>query len=163
MEPADQTWTRFKTEFSTEYHEQKEQRKLTAEGIIFRKANSVVTNPPNSEIATDLENLSLAAVNDRQMMQKLITANKTLIANNKTLTEKITTAVKAFTNLTTNNRNLPPPDPKGYCWMHGYIVSPGHSRKSCTNKAEGHKDEETRANIMGGSDKNKDWKQAGTS
>jgi len=38
-----------------------------------------------------------------------------------------------------------------YCWTHGYRVAPNHNSSTCRSKAEGHKDEATRSNTMGGS------------
>jgi hypothetical protein len=42
----------------------------------------------------------------------------------------------------TNNEN--------YCWSHGYHVGLNHTSSNCTKKARGHKDNATKANIMGG-------------
>jgi hypothetical protein len=42
----------------------------------------------------------------------------------------------------TNNAN--------YCWSHGYQVGLNHTSSNCTKKAPGHKDNTTKANIMGG-------------
>ena len=48
-------------------------------------------------------------------------------------------------------------DPNGYCCTHGYSVHLNHSSANCKYQAEGHKTEATRANSMGGMNKNKDW------
>ena len=42
-------------------------------------------------------------------------------------------------------------DPMGYCWTHGYRVVCGHNSANCKRKLQGHKDNATRDNIMGGS------------
>jgi len=52
-------------------------------------------------------------------------------------------------------------DPKGYCWTHGYRVRVGHNSFTCTNKKEGHKDEATLPNNLGGSTQNKNWVHPG--
>ncbi len=49
------------------------------------------------------------------------------------------------------------PDPRGYCWSHGYRVGHGHTGHTCSNPKEGHQPTATRNNIMGGSVTNKDW------
>ena len=46
------------------------------------------------------------------------------------------------------------PDPNGYCWTHGYVVSHGHNSKTCNSKADGHQDEATRTNTLRGSTRN---------
>eukprot|EP00804_Cyclotella_cryptica_P003024 CCRYP_006030-RA/>CCRYP_006030-RA protein AED:0.48 eAED:0.47 QI:0/-1/0/1/-1/1/1/0/108 len=49
-------------------------------------------------------------------------------------------------------------DPNGYCWSHGYKVKIGHNSLTCNKRLDGHKDNATRANTMGGKEYNKDWK-----
>ena len=41
-------------------------------------------------------------------------------------------------------------DPNGYCWTHGFKVKKGHSSKTCKSRGEGHKEDATRSNTMGG-------------
>jgi hypothetical protein len=46
----------------------------------------------------------------------------------------------------------PMPDRGGYCWTHGYRVSKlNHTSVNCCWKDDGHKDEATRNNNLGGS------------
>ena len=42
---------------------------------------------------------------------------------------------------------------RSYCWTHGSIKNLQHSSETCKNKAEGHKDEATSDNKLGGSTK----------
>jgi len=42
---------------------------------------------------------------------------------------------------------------RSYCWTHGSIKNLKHSSETCKNKAEGHKDEATSDNKLGGSTK----------
>ena len=86
-------------------------------------------------------------------------------------------------NFVINNRTLPQaPDTKKrsqlkkgedtlnlnrYCWTHGYKVAKGHNSHTCSNRAEGHQVEATRANplehkerkpstcLLGGTSRNK--------
>ena len=41
-------------------------------------------------------------------------------------------------------------DPMGYCWSHGFKVRCEHTGKTCTKRADGHKEEAMRGNTMGG-------------
>lgn len=49
-------------------------------------------------------------------------------------------------------------DPNGYCWTHGYKVTKNHNSKTCKTRKEGHQEDATRANTMGGSTENINWK-----
>jgi hypothetical protein len=42
-------------------------------------------------------------------------------------------------------------DSGGYCWSHGYYVTPTHTSATCATKRNGHVDTATRENNMGGS------------
>ena len=48
-------------------------------------------------------------------------------------------------------------DPAGYCHTHGYRVHASHTSAKCKKKKKGHKNEATRANTMGGSNRNQGW------
>lgn len=49
-------------------------------------------------------------------------------------------------------------NPNGYCWSHGYKVTKNHNSNTCRTRKDGHKEEATRANTMGGSTENINWK-----
>jgi hypothetical protein len=46
-------------------------------------------------------------------------------------------------------------DQGGYCWTHGYAVTKNHTSQNCRTKGPGHKEEATRDNQMGGSQRGK--------
>ena len=51
-----------------------------------------------------------------------------------------------------SHNTSPMPDRGGYCWTHGYRVSKlNHTSVNCRWKDDGHKDEATRNNNLGGS------------
>jgi hypothetical protein len=61
-------------------------------------------------------------------------------------------------------KNVPPPrnpkrrpfvDQGSYCWTHGYAVTRNHNSQNCRTKGPGHKEEATRENQMGGSQRGK--------
>jgi hypothetical protein len=48
------------------------------------------------------------------------------------------------------------PSPSNYCWTHGYKVGSTHTCLTCKLQKQGHKNEATRADNMGGSQANKE-------
>ena len=46
-----------------------------------------------------------------------------------------------------------PPPALTYCWTHGSSINIKHTSSTCKNKAEGHQDNATTENKMGGSEK----------
>ena len=84
------------------------------------------------------------------------------------MSEKLAQALKTIATLTRYSVQKPKTntqlkfdlqmDPVGYCWSHGYKIKLGHSSATCTRKKPGHQDTATRADIMGCSTANKNWK-----
>ena len=110
-----------------------------------------------------LENLTLAATADRNIVTGLIATNRKLVEANTTLdtqvkallaTKALLTATQgaASTNKPHNSNNKheqPPLDPSRYCWYHGYKVRQGHTSKTCVGKLQGHQEKATRTNTLG--------------
>ena len=117
-----------------------------------------------------LANLETATKSDRQAFTDLASTNATLTAKlldmqkmqEKMALEisklKIAAAKCKCTDSRNTPRFTPDWDPTGYCWTHGHKVTVGHNSKNCKFKNGGHKDDATKDNIMGGSQKNKGWK-----
>ena len=115
-------------------------------------------------MATEMENMAVAATADRNIVTELIATNRKLVEANTTLATQVkalvaTNALLAATqgaaatnkphNATTKREQLPL-DPSGYCWSHGYKVRQGHTSKTCGGKLQGHQEEATRTNTLGG-------------
>ena len=166
---ADKTWTNFKTLFAAEYHQLKEEQRLTTSAAGYSSMNHV--QGFTEDLSSAIDNLAMATESDKNTIQELVEANKKLTETNAELVAQLKLAL--------GNKcvEVPAPskakslhdkwlayeakmDPEGYCWTHGYRVVRGHCSKSCTNKAAGHKDEATRQNPMGGSTRNKNWTPA---
>ena len=135
-----------------------------------------------NQMVESLDNLALAATQKNETIEKLIEMNsqkdKTIASLTKSLeaekatntkllyiiTQSIGSSAQAATNkvmngaFTAGSGNERKWDPEGYCWSHCYRVSRNHSSKTCTQQREGHKEEATRANTMGGSSANSHWK-----
>ena len=122
--------------------------------------------------AEALANLATATAADRQAVAELSISNATLTHEFRTATATIATLQQRLANCEcaptprtgktgqkqhqqNPRREFTPLDPNGYCWSHGYNVSRGHNGASCYNTLPGHKSAATRADPMGGSNKNK--------
>ena len=178
------TWPLFKTYFAEEYHDLKEQQKVNTSQTQFHGANAVVdisTALDNLAMAATTDRDIVAQLTESN--KQLVAMNTTLTAQLKSAMENNSMLIKKLGNTTIKNtpnasktpkpakamtiaydRNAPfdhtkwlaSLDPAGYCWTHGYRVQVGHDSKNCKGKLGGHKDEATRADIMGGSTKGKD-------
>lgn len=173
---AEKTWDNFKTFIAAEYHDLKELQRHGGGTPNFHGAHNVV------DITQALDNLALAATTDRDIVNKLTTANQQLVTTIKNLTDQLKQALENNTKLIaalgqTGSTHLGTPatnntpgarkvfskteweanlDPNGYCWTHGYRVQNGHNSHNCKGKLKDHNDEATRNNNMGGSQKGKD-------
>ena len=156
----DKTWTNFKRHFAAEYHEIREQQRVSGDAG-FNSANHA---HETTDMATALENLALAATADQNIVTDLIATNRRLFEANTTLATQVkslvaTNALLTATqgaatmnkmhNATTKSEKLPI-NPSGYCWSHGYKVRQGHTSKTCGGKLQGHQEEATRTNTLGG-------------
>ena len=181
---ATKTWAHWKTQYRAAHTARK--RQLLAAGTTgtgeplggHTHAANAAQLDPNNLLTPDaftrldgyLDNLANAATQEKTTLAQLIDNNASLTSTVTSLTTALASLTTAYTLLA----NGPPPaasaaktasrsassskfEPGGYCWTHGYKVSKGHSSATCSNKSDGHKDTATRANIMGGSKRNKDW------
>ena len=79
---------------------------------------------------------------NQKMLQKIISITKE--------NEMQLHIIENLTGTMTKNLHKPNTNPNGYCWMHRYHIGHGHTSKTFTFRAPGHKEEGTRADIMGG-------------
>ena len=125
-----------------------------------------------------LANLALATADDRNAVANLTSANSTLAAQIKALNEHNTKQKEEMESLKTNakyiltllqdtslrrnnnnnnrNRNNRQYRPRNtpqifYCWSHGVTNGEHHTSSNCSNKKQGHQDNATILNRMGGS------------
>jgi hypothetical protein len=168
--PVNQTWADFRREFA---RPQREQRIIssTASGAGYHTANVAeyydpTPLPANRGFVTVVANLVTATSADRETVATLIKAIATLTEQLKAkdiwaksqeaelkrlLGEQgIATPIaaagptKAYVRKSHKTKN------DNYCWSHGYQVGLNHTSANCTKKAPGHKDNVSKANIMGG-------------
>ena len=130
-------------------------------------ANAVV--PVIGKMEAALDSLALAATNDKAVVQQLTAANLALTNTVVTLTAAIKKLVEAAAKKKGTVASMSTPGrvpganatyPGNYCWTHRHRVSKGHTSETCSNKAEGHKNNATAADTKGGSKNNKGWDKA---
>ena len=110
----------------------------------------------------DLINIVTAAEEDRETMMsqnKTITdLTKNVAALNQKL-QQATTGYNRGSGLPVDKRSQTNPkgvnekqfrDVGGYCWTHGHCVEIGHDSRTCQSKREGHGENATISNNMGG-------------
>jgi hypothetical protein len=124
-----------------------------------------------TDTAEAFANLASATAADRTMLQELMATNSSLLAQLAHKDQELAQLRQQIARATAT-APAPTPAPGGgpyaalppgkkrfnnlnYCWSCGYDVSLGHTCESCTRKLQGHKDNATRANNMGGSQRNK--------
>ena len=184
MAPALKTWATWKTTYRAAHIARKRQLLATGSGEPLSRAHAVTADnfPAATYDKLDgyLDNLANAAAHEKSTLAQLVESNAMLTANNATLTTSLAALTAAYTLLAGTKPNATPTPgtnaqnkrqqgktgseqkfaPNGYCWTHGYKVGLRHTSASCSNKAQGHKDNATRTNTMNGSIANKGWDQA---
>ena len=166
---ASRTWTAWKTAFRLAHLKRQRQILASGGGEPLGGAHGVTPTPflPDSmdRFGSALDNLALAATNDKTVLEQLTAANLALTGTIATLTatnKKLADKARAGTAGTPRTPGTPGkgtrnPHRGNYCWTHGHRVSKEHTSATCFNKAAGHKDDATRANTMGGSENDKGW------
>jgi hypothetical protein len=86
--------------------------------------------------------------NDRAVIKLL----RQEMASMRQLIEQLQNVPKPVPN---NRTRRPYVDHGSYCWTHGYGITKTHNSQNCHTKGPGHKDEATRENNMGGSQRGK--------
>jgi hypothetical protein len=168
--PVNQTWADFHREFA---RAQREQRIIsrTASGAGYHTANIAehyepTPMPAKTGFVTAMANLATATSADRETVATLTREIATLTDQLKAIDIWAKSQEDEVRRLLgTHGNACPPVEPgptntyvrksyktnnKNYCWSHGYQVGLNHTSANCTKKAPGHKDNATKANIIGG-------------
>lgn len=157
---ADKTYENMKEHFLQAQQELRAQQQTTQHGGY---AHFAANDNLHEQTATALANLATANASDREAFSALVTNNSQLTEQlNKALTE-IAKLNKTIQNLSTNHRSSNNntqnnsnrnsqfrAQPKSYCWTHGYKVSKNHNSRNCNARANGHQENATLENNMGG-------------
>jgi hypothetical protein len=121
--PADQTWANFLVHFNRENNERL--RKLTAQKAGYHGAHQAI--PESANTTNTLQRRAPPVTTPPQRVPPA------------TNTPAITPD-----HITTNGRKM------YYCWSHGLGTNPNHTSHNCRNKKNGHNDDATADNLMGG-------------
>jgi hypothetical protein len=153
---ADKTWENFK-DFVLEAQENNRELQRNTKQAGYGLATEqfeFLANYVLAQAAKENENANAAniakATSGSTVDERMYNA---LLKRMEAIEEKLTTMCKpagpARPKPTTKQDN------GFYCWTHGYLVAKNHTSATCRSKAEGHKDEATRENNMGGSQNGK--------
>ena len=160
--PVDKTWPRFKTHFGDAQRLLRLQQRTSRQSG-FHQGNAAMFGmsptltalppppPPLDNNVAALANLAAAATAaEQQAMASLSTTISELHTQIKNLREENESLRK-----NRGNKKHQRHKNGNYCWTHGWLVGDKHDSTTCKNPAPGHQKNATRANTMGGSDKNK--------
>jgi hypothetical protein len=122
--------------------------------------------PANNLFVTTMDNLATATSADRETVATLTREIATLTDQLKAKDIWARSQEAEVRRLLSTHGNARPPAAPGptntyvrksyktntddYCWSHGYQVGLNHTSANCTKKSPSHKDNTTKANIMGG-------------
>ena len=115
------------------------------------------TSPPPTDTALALANLASATASDQATVANLTAVNKQLIAQVADLQNKLNEAYTQMHNICLNvqptNNTKKPLSEQNYCWTHGFKVKSNgtHTSTMCTRRKDGHREEATSTNRLGGS------------
>jgi hypothetical protein len=158
---AEKTWTHFKSHFAAAHRHHKQMKVETPAHAGFHSANTSITQTEDHMDEANigaLANLAKATVAYRGGVEPLTQANARLV---KKLEETISELMelRALHHQERSDRRGPKngnANASNYCWTHGYKLGRTHTSLTCTTHNHGHKTEATRAEIMGGSQANKE-------
>jgi len=167
--PAAKTWVAWQAAFRLANIEW--DRLLKINPMAFGAANHVTdTGIGNAAFTMALNNIANAATNDANLIATLMARINALEikagqpppsietgATRNTTNTTTTGAIPFVSRVYTLVEALAIFDPTGYCHTHGYCVHKSHTSEKCKKKKRGHENEATRADTMGGSNKNQGW------
>ena len=159
---GDKTWNTFQTHFSAAHQKMTNKQRLRHAGFnpLQGQANAIQQQEVQHETAMALQALADATESDRTAVANLTAANKELTTHLSKMTStisaletKVSQLERKIDQLLTNstkksnhNRNS-----DFYCWSHGRTFNPKHTSKTCNYRKDGHKEEATLVDRMGGS------------
>jgi hypothetical protein len=143
--PAAQTYAQFKIFFLRMNLDR--QQSATAASAGFHAVNSVTTAGATTAITkatTHTDNTDASTLTEQTQQANsvaLLQADLTAL-----MTEVKDLRAQLKRQQATGSRTTA----LSYCWTHGYTKNKLHNSRTCTNKADGHRDEATTSNNMGG-------------
>ena len=155
------TWSNFQAHFRKAYRDLKKVRALEIQHSSIANASMLHEIKEHNEqtmqkMTTALTNSLYETVNmmTTEQEQNNLTANAVTIQSLQKEVQDLKLLVQQLTNAKQSQNNAPTQTrkkPRKYCWTHGWCA---HAGVDCNAKADGHQDEATLQNRMGGSTKN---------
>ena len=177
MNPANKNWDNFKTHFSNAHRTLKQIRGKAIQNTAFQQANSLVqsVNANLEDIRSEINSLALSRANTPPPEASTLTPPSDPSMNSITTNDLLNLLIKLTQQLNTTSEPsiAQPRKPRStfvrnrtdhYCWTHGAC---GHNSNNCRNKKEGHRNDATFEDKMGGNtflckEANKSRKSDGT-
>ena len=158
---AQKTWDEFKTHFTQAHTELSRVRGSTMQGSVYHQANATIAALGNeiasirTEVIDSINSLSVRdpSPSSDQHMLATVSNQTALISAIQDLQSQIRD-LAAINNSISNNRSTNNSNRwrrqnrSKYCWTHGACA---HSSRECNSPAEGHQNEATFEDKMGGS------------
>ena len=142
----DKSWINFKSHFTRAHQRYRAQQHLKQASFNRQQANHMATSEFEQDVRESLQALMIAKEsneNNTTSLLQMIEGMKTSIRQLEGEIQSLKTTIKAKSTYDVNC--------EAYCWTHGRTRNPNHNSSSCRNKSDGHKDEATLNNRMGGS------------
>ena len=166
LPPTSKTWTAWQLKYREANVER--MRLLKANPTSFGAANNVSGSDMKAETAAieaALNSIANAATSDSALMTQIMAQLKAITTRMDTLQHGQTQPApknpakssKFVPRVYTQAEALAIFDPTGYCSTHGWRVHASHTSLTCKKQGKNHNTAATRANTMGGSNKNKGW------
>ncbi len=159
----DQTWNNREEHWTAAFTESHDIHRMSSNEGAFAK-QVVAEAEQAAKMARSLDNLTNAALQKNDTVEKLVSANerlaKALADANAPIARRLPGPTAPHMGPASNARPATTPptwDPQGYCWKHSWKVKLGHSSATCTHRKEGHDATTTRTNTKDGSGLNKAW------
>ena len=152
------TWPNFKLHFAEAHRDYRESTNQSQH--TFHSAHVQESSNLPSDTTLALANLASATALDRATVANLTEVNKQLIAQVADLQNKLNAAYAQMHNMhiicppvQPSNNMKKPLSERNYCWTHGFKVKSNgtHTSATCTKCKDGHKEEATSTNRLGGS------------
>ena len=152
------TWFNFQSHFRKAYRDLKKVRALTIQNSTI--ANATIVNEIKKHNTQTMQNITdslkcsiYETVNLMSSDQEPdnLTANAVTVQSLQNEIRELKDIIAQLAKAQAPQQSRKKKQPRKYCWTHGWCA---HSSMDCKSKAEGHKDEATVENKMGGSTKN---------
>ena len=161
LQPAQQSWANFKTQFRQAHQELKESGDLEVRESQFQSANivqevidgvqSVLQAPENNEPPPEILHHMANNAANTQLMPQLINQMAQLMQQMNSIQHQLNAQASPASSVTqssSSSSRRQRTTTRHYCWTHGACA---HTSAQCRSKKTGHRDDATFLNKLGGS------------